>query len=60
MMAEPLQDVGKIIQSVLRHDKKLNTFKLALIRALNDTALSFAALQGKGHGIAVPLRTLAE
>lgn len=60
MTVEPTQDVSKLIQSILRHDKKLNTFKLALIRALNDTALNFAAVRGKGHGIAVPLRTLAQ
>ncbi|MEW6420890.1 MAG: HNH endonuclease domain-containing protein [Deinococcota bacterium] len=52
--------MSKLIQSILRHDKKLNTFKIALIRALNDTALNFAALSGNGHGVAVPLRVLAE
>lgn len=56
----PTLDVSKVIQGILRHDRKLNTYKLALIRALNDTALNFAALQRRGHGIAVPLRVLAE
>lgn len=60
MAYTPPLDVSKLIQGVLRHDKKLNTFKLALIRALNDTALNFAAIQGGGEGIAVPLRVLAE
>lgn len=59
-MDAPPTDVSKILQSILRHDKKLNTFKIALIRSLNDTALNFAALQGRGHGIAVPIRVLAE
>lgn len=60
MAAQSLQDVSKLIQSVLRHDKKTNTFKMALIRALNDTALNYAALRGKSEGIAVPIRVLAE
>ncbi|MBZ9715732.1 HNH endonuclease [Deinococcus multiflagellatus] len=59
-MAQALPDVSKLIQSILRHDKKTNTFKMALIRALNDTALNFAALQGRGQGIAIPTRVLAE
>lgn len=60
MPHSPPLDVSKLIQGILRHDRKLNTFKLALIRALNDTALNFAALQGRGEGIAIPLRVLAE
>ncbi|KEF34341.1 hypothetical protein RDMS_08050 [Deinococcus sp. RL] len=60
MSHTPPLDVSKLIQGILRHDKKLNTFKMALIRALNDTALNFAALRGKGEGVAVPLRVLAE
>ncbi len=51
MAAQTITDVGKVIQGVLRHDKKLNTFKIALIPSLNDTALNFAALHGRGHGI---------
>jgi hypothetical protein len=57
---QPSPDVSKLIQGILRHDRKLNTYKLALIRALNDTALNFAALQGQGRGVAVPLRVIAE
>lgn len=60
MTAQIPSDVSKLTQGILRHDRKLNTFKMALIRALNDTALNFAALQGKGQGIAVPIRILAE
>ena len=56
----PPPDVSKLIQGILRHDRKLNNYKLALIRALNDGALNFAALQGRGHGVAVPLRVIAE
>lgn len=56
----PTPDVSKLIQGILRHDRRLNTYKLALIRALNDIALNFAALQGHGHGVAVPLTVLAE
>lgn len=59
-MAQALPNVSKLIQGILRHDKKTNTFKMALIRALNDTALNFAALQGRGKGIAIPIRVLAE
>ncbi|CAM4416206.1 hypothetical protein [Deinococcus marmoris] len=60
MNPSPHLDVSRLIQGIVRHDKKLNTFKLALIRALNDTALNFAALCGQGAGVAVPLRVLAE
>ncbi|AIZ44567.1 hypothetical protein QR90_04885 [Deinococcus radiopugnans] len=59
-MSDAPLDVSKLLQSILRHDRKLNTFKMALIRALNDTALNFAALHGRGHGVAVPLRVIAE
>lgn len=52
--------MSKVIQGILRHDRKLNTYKLAFIRALNDAALNFAALHGHGYGVAVPLRALAE
>lgn len=60
MDPRPPPDVSKLVQGIVRHDRKLNTFKLALIRAVNDTALNFAALGGQGAGIAVPLRVLAE
>ncbi len=60
MVTSTPADVSKLIQGILRHDQKVNTYKLALIRALNDTALNFSALQGRGEGIAVPLRVLAE
>ena len=53
-------DILKLLQRVLRHDKKTNNYKIALVRALNDTAINYAAVMGKGHGIAVSLRVLAE
>lgn len=53
-------DILKLLQRVLRHDRKTNNYKIALIRALNDTAINYAAVMGTGQGIAVPLRVLAE
>lgn len=57
---EILTDTIKIIQKVLKYDKKINNYKIALIRALNDIALTYAGVQGKGSGIAVPLSLIAD
>ena len=50
----------KVIQKVLKHDRKTNNYKIALIRALNDLALTYAGVQGKGAGVAVPLKLIAD
>ncbi|GGI74208.1 HNH endonuclease domain-containing protein [Deinococcus wulumuqiensis] len=50
----------KVIQKVVKHDKKTNNYKIALIRALNDLALTYAGIQGRGAGVAVPLKLIAD
>ena len=46
--------------SILRFDRKVNSYKLALVRALNDVVLSYPDLSGRGFDVCVPLRKLAE
>lgn len=50
---------GREISTILRHDRKQNTYKIALLRAINDVVLGFPDLRLAGRGVAVPLRTLA-
>lgn len=51
-----------IIGTILRHDRKVTSYKLALIRSINDVAGSFPALAQLGDRarVAIPLRMLAE
>nr|MBA3470135.1 hypothetical protein [Herpetosiphonaceae bacterium] len=49
-----------IISSILRHDRKVTSYKIALVRAINDVALSFPDLAGAGQDVAIPLWMLAE
>ena len=53
------QNPGKLISTILRHDRKVTTYKLALIRAINDVVLSFPDLTISAHDIAIPLPLLA-
>ena len=56
-----------LIATILRYDRKITSYKIALIRALNDVVLSFpdatTSLNGEGDrrfDVAVPLRMLAQ
>jgi hypothetical protein len=51
--------VDKVLGSILKHDAKLTSYKIALVRALNDIALSFPTLANSERDIAVPLHELA-
>ena len=55
-----MNPAAQAVSSILRFDKKVNSYKLALIRALNDVVLSYPDLSGKGFDVCVPLRKLAE
>ncbi|MBS3933444.1 MAG: hypothetical protein KGZ35_03735 [Truepera sp.] len=55
-----MQHINRGLAGILRHDAKLNTAKLALLRSLNDIALSYAGLEADGKDVVVPLRMLAE
>jgi hypothetical protein len=49
-----------ISSSILRHDKKITSYKIALLRAINDVALTFPGLGTSDQPVLVPLRALAE
>ena len=51
---------SNIISTILRHDRKITSYKIALLRAINDVALSFPGLGQSGQAVLVPLRVLAE
>ena len=47
------------ISTILKHDAKQNTYKIALIRAINDLVLSFPGLGVYKKDIAIPLHMIA-
>lgn len=53
---------GKLIGTILRHDAKTASYKLALIRSINDVALGFPEFMAseKNSSLAIPLKLLAE
>lgn len=53
-------DPSKRISTILKHESKRNTYKIALVRAINDVALEYPHLSHTTSGVAVPLRLLAE
>jgi hypothetical protein len=53
-----LQPPADIIGTILRHDTKVTSYKLALLRELTDVVLAFPAV-GDGSDVAVPLRLIA-
>ena len=55
-----MNPAAQVVGSILRFDKKVNSYKLALVRALNDVVLSYPDLYGTGLDVCVPLRKLAE
>ncbi len=55
-----MNPAARVVGSILRHDKKVNSYKLALIRSINDVVLSHPDLLQIGKDVAVPLTRLAE
>lgn len=55
-----ISDPGKVISTILRHDNKVASYKIALLRAINDVVLSFPDLSTLDQDVAIPLRVLAE
>lgn len=51
---------GSVISTILKHDAKITSYKIALLRAVNDVVLSFPDLRSYGQDVAIPLRLLAE
>lgn len=54
-----MSNVNKIINNIIRNDSKLNSYKIALVRSINDIVLSYPEVINI-NGIAIPLRMLAE
>jgi hypothetical protein len=53
-------NTSDIISTILKHDTKVTSYKIALLRAINDVALSFPDLYTHDKDIAVPVKVLAE
>lgn len=51
---------SNIISSILKHDKKQNTYKIALLRSIGDVVLSYPDVAAFEKDIAIPIRVLAE
>ena len=51
---------NQVISTILKHDRKVTSYKLALVRAINDVVLSFPDLGRSDQAIAFLLRVLAE
>lgn len=51
---------NSIISTILKHDAKQTSYKIALLRAINDVVLSFPDMRSRGLSVAIPLRMLAE
>lgn len=47
------------IAAILKHDARVTSYKLALLRAINDVVLTYPDLDARGMPVAVPLRVLA-
>lgn len=50
----------KVISTILKHDRKVTSYKIALLRAINDVVLTFPDLRTYAKDVAVPLRLLAD
>lgn len=51
---------GSVISTILKHDSKQTSYKIALLRSINDIVLMFPDLRSYRQAVAVPLRMLAE
>ena len=47
------------LSTILRHDSKQTSYKIALLRAINDVVLAFPDISRQSRPVAVPLRVLA-
>jgi hypothetical protein len=50
----------KVISTILKHDTKVTSYKIALLRAINDVVLTYPDLRTYQSDVAVPLKLLAE
>ena len=56
----PLIAQGKVISTILKHDSKTTSYKIALLRAINDVVLTYPELRTFQLPVAVPLKLLAK
>lgn len=49
----------KLISSILKHDSKQNSYKIALLRSINDVVLAYPDISSYGQDVAIPLTMLA-
>lgn len=56
----PITIAGHLLSTILRHDTKVTSYKIALLRAINDVVLAFPDLDRAGLNIVIPLRLLAD
>lgn len=51
--------VNQLLSTILRHDRKQNSYKIALVRAINDVVLNYPFVSSS-KDVAIPLRLLAD
>ena len=51
---------GEEISTILRHDSKQTSYKIALLRSINDVVLNFPDLADTDRDVAIPLLLLAD
>ena len=49
----------QVLSTILKHDRKTNSYKIALLRAIGDVVLAFPNLDTFGLNVAIPLRILS-
>ncbi|HEX8326652.1 MAG TPA: hypothetical protein VF629_03865 [Hymenobacter sp.] len=56
----PVLSGEQVLAAILKHDTKSTSYKIALLRALNDVVLLYPDVARLGQAVAVPLTRLAE
>ena len=49
----------KVIGTILRHDSKVTSYKIALLRSINDVVLTYPGLKTFKQPVAIPLKLLS-
>ena len=50
---------NQVLSTILKHDRKTSSYKIALLRSINDVVLAYPYMDSFGTDIAIPLRELA-
>ena len=56
----PVIAPSKVISTILKHDSKVTSYKIVLLRAINDVVLTYPDLRTCELPVAVPLKLLAK